>query len=731
MTQKKQSALNFRTLAFALTVITLTSFNRNAIAQNIDSLRNTLTSKTLADTTRVLILGKLASAYENVSSDSMVIFADEGLAIATKINFETGKGICHQMLGLAYLHLNKYPQSLDNYQQALAIFEKTDSKKREGNVVLSMGDIYFRQDKYNQAIESYNKGIEIYDQMNFPTGKGFALFSIGGIYNDIGSYAEAISYYLKALTAFEKDKHSGGISISLTTIATLYASLGNSAKAIEYINKSLAIDYSKNSKEQNVLNMHNIATVYGSLNDYKKALQFYNKALEIAESMGDDAWTDVTRTDIADVYYHTDQLDSALIKFSDVLKMAEKIGDTDVITAATRGIGRVMIKQGHIREGIQRLLTAYDISKEKNQKQTIFETALDLSNAYEKEGDYARALAYHKIYSDVNDSVFNDKNAKRVQQLQYDYVLNKKETEIALLKKDTLIAEGRSEKQKITLTALFIGIMLLIVITIILYRSRSIEKRSKEAIVKQKEEIQLQASRLESLNRFKDKTFSVLSHDLRSPLGTLTATLMLLDNNIISPDEFTSTKHELNNQLNSVNILLDNLLHWAKNYFQGKMPSKPESTSIYDLASQNIHLLSDIAIAKQIKLVNNITEPVNAFCDPGQIDIVIRNLLSNAIKFTQKGGTVSISATSEHDKVKIVIADNGVGMTQEQLNKIFLATADNSTYGTDGERGIGLGLLLCYEFVISNNGAISVKSEVGAGSTFIMVLPKTPNTPNP
>ena len=105
------------------------------------------------------------------------------------------------------------------------------------------------------------------------------------------------------------------------------------------------------------------------------------------------------------------------------------------------------------------------------------------------------------------------------------------------------------------------------------------------------------------------------------------------------------------------------------------------------------------------------------------MDIVIRNLLMNAIKYSNQHGTISLAANCENSNVLLTFADNGVGMTQEQMDKLFTPMPDNTTYGTAGEKGTGLGLLLCYDFIKANNGTISVVSELGKGSTFTVVLP--------
>jgi len=698
-------------------------------AEKKDSLLAAISSLRQDDTLKVLLLTDVAELYAQTHIDSMELFAQEAFSMSQRLRFEKGIAYSSSQLGLVALHKDEFAKALSNYQQALDYYEKTGNLKGQAHTLLYMGDIYYRDTKFSLSIECYNKAIAASRKIDDLKSEGLGLIDIGGIYTDEGSYAEAINYYLKGLKTFEKRNDNSGISMTLVNIANVYSMMGDYKQALEYVNKSLPITKGITDKEVIFSNMVNIGVIYAQMKDHKNALAAYNSGLAMAESMGDNTWINSCLGNLADEYVQLGEYDTALSKYKRLLKQNQEIKDTSFIITAEAGIGNVLIKQGKIKDGINTLVQAIGLAKVKQMKQTIFDVAGQLSSAYEQAHDYTNALKYHKIYYDYRDSLNNEQSNKRIQQLQFDYELGKKQHQIELLEKDGVIAKGRNEQQRVVTIALVIGVALLIVISIILYRGRSYEKRNKEEILKQKEEIQQQAARLEELNRFKDKTFSVLSHDLRTPLGALTSTMMLLDKNVISPDEFSMLKYDLGKQLGSVNILLDNLLNWAKSYFHGKIASKPTIVNLYNIASQNIHLLNDDTVGgKNISLVNKIEPYLVAYCDAGQIDIVIRNLLSNAVKFTPADGTVTISARGSKEKVQVTVTDNGVGMTPEQLSKIFTATANNTTYGTGGERGIGLGLLLCYDFVRANNGSISATSEIDKGSTFTVELPTGPGS---
>ncbi len=242
-------------------------------------------------------------------------------------------------------------------------------------------------------------------------------------------------------------------------------------------------------------------------------------------------------------------------------------------------------------------------------------------------------------------------------------------------------------------------------------------------IEQEKAAVLLQADDLKKLNLFKDKTFSILSHDLRGPIHSSTAIVGMLDDGDISTDEAKELKEAVIKQLSATGVLLDNLLKWAKGSMEGSVLPYPQSVNIYDITHQNATLFEESLKEKNILFKNNVSEQTTAWCDVEHIDIVIRNLLANAIKFTQKNGSIQIAAVTKDGFVRFAVADTGVGMTGEQLNKLFKPLTDNTTYGTEGEKGTGLGLLLSHDFIKANKGYIEVTSELNKGTTFTVVLP--------
>jgi two-component system, sensor histidine kinase and response regulator len=241
------------------------------------------------------------------------------------------------------------------------------------------------------------------------------------------------------------------------------------------------------------------------------------------------------------------------------------------------------------------------------------------------------------------------------------------------------------------------------------------------------DKISLQAKTLEELNATKDKMFSVISHDLRAPLGGIKSMLDLIyeghsNHKSISPKSLDSLKNAADQTYN----LLENLLYWSRSQ-RGNLVNNPEQTNLYDLIVENIELLKSMARNKDIEIVNNVDEDVTAFADRNMIKTVIRNLIINAIKFTDAKGSITINSEEKDDYVKTSITDTGIGIKKSTLEKILNNRDYYTTFGTNREKGSGLGLNLCLDFIERNDGELFIDSEYGKGSTFSFVLP-TSNT---
>ncbi|MDD4821781.1 MAG: HAMP domain-containing sensor histidine kinase [Bacteroidales bacterium] len=229
---------------------------------------------------------------------------------------------------------------------------------------------------------------------------------------------------------------------------------------------------------------------------------------------------------------------------------------------------------------------------------------------------------------------------------------------------------------------------------------------------------------LQQVNATKDKFFSIIAHDLRSPFNSIIGFSDLLVEQIKMKDiegidEYAQIIIESSNKAMD---LLMNLMEWSRSQ-TGRMDFKPELLNIEHFVQEIIPLYDNIAEQKSITISHNLPHNISVLADKAMISTVFRNLIANAIKFTMSGGEITVSAIEQHNEILFSIRDTGVGISNDNLGKIFQLDQSCSTLGTSQEKGTGLGLILCKEFVEKHGGKIWVESEEGIGSTFYFTLP--------
>lgn len=230
-------------------------------------------------------------------------------------------------------------------------------------------------------------------------------------------------------------------------------------------------------------------------------------------------------------------------------------------------------------------------------------------------------------------------------------------------------------------------------------------------------------ARLKIANQTKDKLFSIIGHDLRSSIGSFGPILELLtdEKNLDETEKSVLLNALIQGSKTSYN-LLENLLSWASGQ-SGRINLEPVHFNIHEIIESNMDLLSSSALQKSITLAVNSHKIVSVFADRNSIDLVVRNLLSNAIKFTNEKGSITINVLAKGKFIEIEIADSGVGIKKEVAGNLFNSNSFYTTLGTNFEKGSGLGLVLCKDFVQKNGGDIRVESTVGVGSKFIFSIP--------
>ena len=281
------------------------------------------------------------------------------------------------------------------------------------------------------------------------------------------------------------------------------------------------------------------------------------------------------------------------------------------------------------------------------------------------------------------------------------------------------------KSRNIVLYMLLITIALVLLLTLIIIRSTNKNRIQLLRINEQLEnKVKIRTKELEELNATKDRFFSIIAHDLKSPFNYLLGMTQLLSDvmDTMNPDKLKILISKLHDSAQSAFDLLENLLIWARTQ-QKMIQMSQESHDLNSLVNSSIKPLLNLALDKSINLTNEITLDDKIFVDEYMISTVIRNLVNNAIKFTRNNGTIKIYAERDGNEIIISVNDNGIGMSEKIISKLFKIGEDVSISGTNNETGTGLGLILCQEFVTKNGGRIWAESQEGIGTTFYFTVP--------
>ena len=549
--------------------------------------------------------------------------------------------------------------------------------------------------------------------------------AIADIYHQIGDNPKSLEHQIEAYLLADSAEIPDLLSISLNQQAKTYIELDDFDKAEQCLKKSL-----KNAKINDHLEeMAETNIIFGDL--YEKrfnhdlAMEHFRRAHEIYLKLRKDIQIAIALYKIGNCYFSMDQRDLAFQYHLNALAIRNRIKDGTGQAESYNKIGLLCIENGEYQRAINNLKLGLNNAEIINSNVLMQQSFDYLYQAYLALNDFENAVTYQYKYIGISELIFSESNERKIKELENKNEIEKREQRIKSLQE----IKEKTEKQLASRDRFIITLILLLVVlgVFVLFIVRSYREKRKlnEELQRINDQVTEQNEKLIELNSTKDKFFSIIGHDLKGPLNSLISFSHLLINHTtsLSESEIRTIAKDLDTSLKNLYELLENLLAWARSQ-TGKIEFKPENFKITEIIKENIQLLSKAALNKKIKIELLADEHIMVYADINSIRTVLRNLLSNAIKFTGREGLITFFVDEWKDCVEIGIRDTGVGITPDVQKKIFDLSAKHSSLGTNKEKGTGLGLILCKEFVEQNNGTISVESKVGVESTFRFTLPK-------
>jgi len=576
--------------------------------------------------------------------------------------------------------------------------------------------------------------VEYARNTQYARGQSEGLRMLGNTYEMVGDYVNMLSSYHHSLDIAERIGDNRLIAKANSNLALFYKQEGEYDEAQLLMEKVNDIYKKSSDSTQSIFVFSHLSDLALRRQQYDVALQYAHQARDAARLVKDEPSIATSNNAIGKILAARGDFSGALGFYLQALTYYQETKEKLGITATTSLLAAVYMSLKDYPQALRYAEQSLSEARELHRKQEIQGAAKVLAEIYEAKGDNHRALQYFKLYKAYSDSLFNDQSRKQVLLMAAQYNFEKKESR---LREEAAQKDARYERtlRKNTLQ-IYITVFVIVVLTglaFILLRGRALNKRvnqllreKNEKIEEQKEALEHQAVQLLLNNQQKDKLFSIVAHDLRGPLNSLKGLLDFLKEKKLSEQEIGMMMTELRRNVDSSSELVGNLLFWASSQLNG-IVVKPVVLPMQVLVQDTLALFAHQAREKMVELRAELSPGVEGYADKDMVQVVIRNLVSNAIKFCRRGDSVTVYSTRSAGEVEIRVADTGIGMKEDALGRIRRKESFTS-YGTAKEKGTGLGMLLCQDFTLANNGRFRVESEWGKGTCCYFTMPVAPSS---
>jgi signal transduction histidine kinase len=639
---------------------------------------------------------KLATTFYELSLSLQDEYPDSALYFANRAELMLQRNDPQSLLPYLYKSKGRIynlklvtERSLFYYSKAYDEFIKLENSNEIGDCALKMGNLYYEVSNFSEAYFFFMQSLNAYEQEDNNLGIANMENNLGNVSHDMGRLSDAEKHYQNAYDIYRENDLATEACGALGNIGLILYDKQLYDSALVFFNEvinQLNPDSLSSPIQHQILSgiYNNTALTYNDLGDQRKALDYFKKALDLALKIDDQLTAGSVYVNLGALFGEMRDPDSALYYLHRALRIAKNRGSRSLE------------------------LDAYD----------------ELAQLHAGSGNYASAYNWQLRYDTLYKQVFNEEQSEQISRLRAMYEQEISENEILQL-------QSESQIQK-TLNKVFIIFLVVIVILVIIIAiNLRAKKRTNQMLAERNLQIsnaiqQLSESEheLQKLNKSKDRIFSVVAHDLRNPVAAVTGFSELLYDNF---DDFpVDTQKEYLLQIlqgtQRIQNLLENLLIWARSQMKA-VKYEPENLKVNDLLEECVREMKVNLDHKKVECLLKISNSCIVFADKTMIHTVFRNLIINAIKFSFPGSKIRISSKTTADECTIIVSDEGIGIQPEIQAKLFTGNEVVSTPGTTGESGSGLGLVICKEFLEKNRGTISVESEPGNGSSFIVSLP--------
>ncbi|MCF8262007.1 MAG: tetratricopeptide repeat-containing sensor histidine kinase [Melioribacteraceae bacterium] len=620
--------------------------------------------------------------------------------------------------------LNNNSQAIIFYKNSVTNFSKTENKIKLGLALNGVGYLYWEFARFDSALVYFEKSAEVKSKLPDLDSYATTLNNIGTVHYHWAGYDKALDYFTRSLEIKKLFAEHDGTALIMANVGLIYKETGQYNKALETFNECLLYAAKEPYNTTYGYIYHNFASVYLAQVKIDSAKYYFNKSFHEYDLAENDPGKIIATMGLGECFLQQGDIETAESHFRTMLDLAGKTNNSLRIAEAYKLLGTIEAEKNNT-SGAQLYFTkSIEIGKSINKVELLMDNYFLLSTLLEKEEKIGSAFNAFKEYEKYKEIIRNKNVDREMAKLQYsiesEKLLNTIETQ-----------KYENEKQSIFLYGLTSFSIILMGLIYALFRATSRMRLQNKSLANnyilienQKEKLEKLNYELKEANITKDKFFSIIAHDLKSPFQILLSNseFILEDLKEIQNEEILLLAEGIHETARNTYKLLDNLLQWA--FVQkGKVVMKIEQISSGELVADSISSVKGSADKKNISL-NTIAETdCNFKTDKNMLEFVLRNLISNSIKFTPVNGHVDIIIKSDSDFVVFKIRDNGIGMNEQKISELFDLSKTSSQPGTQNEAGTGLGLIIVKEFMDKLNGNIEIQSKEGHGTTFTLQIP--------
>jgi signal transduction histidine kinase len=550
-----------------------------------------------------------------------------------------------------------------------------------------MATLSATHDQYLSYSENLQKAIRLFIMLQDSIGVGNCYITEAVVHNRQLKFEQAIDSYRKALAIFRNASMDDRVAVCANNMGFVYYRMGRFEDAKKILLEAVEINQSVNNASLLMGIYDNLGLVYNKLGDADTAYEYFENVIalndELKENSNIEAYVE-TLIELSSIYYERNQPEKQKYYLELARETAENFKYLELLKQANYNLTVYHLHMGDIKKAYQALKSFTVADDSITQQRTRNEAAIITSiiNSTKLETDFENA---------------QDNISKQ---------------ELVIL-----------QQERTLIVVAIVGVLFIILSVQLILVNRS-RRAMNQAMARHRIVIDAKNNELEKLNQTKDKFFSVVAHDLRSPLNSLLgfSTLLAKHADSMSNEEIQKMGGQLQDAVGNTLKMTENLILWARSQMKDEK-TKPEPVEVNTALSETFKMFKDAAAKKEIQLDHEVVGEAKVFVDKDHFLLILRNLINNAIKFTRIGGKICVKAKQQNGITQIIVEDTGLGMDEEALKKLFTMEGAISQLGTSGERGTGLGLMLCKDFAERNNGKLEVKSEKNIGSSFIVTLP--------